>query len=74
MKQYVYLVKRVSDGRLFVTYGNFKKAFNRPVYLYNFAPKNYEYKKATPFGEVYNISSDLKYNSKEFHVIRQVEI
>lgn len=70
-KQYTYLVKRKCDGELFVTFGDFKNPANRPSCLYSFAPEAYRYKVKTPFGNVYNVSNDLKYNSKTYSVVRQ---
>lgn len=50
-----------------------KGAFNRPKHLYEFAPESYKYRKSTSFGYVYNISSDLKYNPKDYSVIKQLQ-
>lgn len=49
------------------------RASIRPAYLFGFAPSNYEYKKPTPFGYVYNVSSGLKCDPTKFSVIRQVK-
>lgn len=73
MKGYVYLIRRKADGKKFVAYGDFHRASIRPAYLFDFAPSNYEYKKPTPFGYVYNVSSGLKCDPTKFSVIRQVK-
>lgn len=74
-EEYIYLVKRVLDGKLFVTYGNFKNAAYRPTYMWELFPENWNYKVKTPWGEACNIPYDgARYNSKEFHVIRQEKI
>lgn len=73
IKEYIYLVKRKSDGKLFVTYGNFKIPGLRPSHLFKFAPIDYWCKKETPFGYVYNISSDEKYDSHKHSVVMQIQ-
>lgn len=70
-RSYIYLVRRRSDGELFVTYGNFKNSFNRPVYLVPFVPDEYPYGVETPFGNVKNYSCNIKYDSRYYTVIRQ---
>lgn len=61
------------DGKLFCTYGNFKEAWNRPKYLFNLVSSAYIYAVKLPFGNLLasNVSSDLRYNSKDYSVIRQ---
>lgn len=71
VKEYYYLVKRKSDGKTFIAVGNFKVPGYRPGALYEFAPESYPYKIQTPSGRRYNISSDIRYDSKRFSVIRQ---
>lgn len=72
-KNYCYLVRRKRDGKLFCTYGNFKEAWNRPKYLFNLVSSAYIYAVKLPFGNLLasNVSSDLRYNSKDYSVIRQ---
>lgn len=71
-KEYIYLVERKADGKKFVTYGNFKRPGMRPKYLFEFAPDSYSNRVLTPFGEVYNISCGIEYDSKKHHIIRQI--
>ena len=33
---YCYLMERKSDGKKFVTFGNFREAWNKPASLYDF--------------------------------------
>lgn len=75
-KSYIYLIRRTRDGELFCTYGNFKEAWNRPSSLFSRVSKDYSYPQKTPFGDllISNISCDLRYNSKDYHVIRQMAI
>ena len=73
MKKYVYLIKRKSDGKMFVTYGNFKLAFLGKGYLFEFVSEDCLYKQFTPYGYVLNISTGIQYNSKEYKVVNQVE-
>lgn len=72
-KNYCYLVRRKRDGKLFCTYGNFTEAWNRPKYLFNLVSSAYIYAVKLPFGNLLasNVSSDLRYNSKDYSVIRQ---
>ena len=72
-KNYCYWVRRKRDGKLFCTYGNFKEAWNRPKYLFNLVSSAYIYAVKLPFGNLLasNVSSDLRYNSKDYSVIRQ---
>lgn len=71
MVTYVYLIRRKCDGKKFVTFGNFKIGAYRPSSLYEFAPASYPYRITTPYGCVYNISCDLKYDSQAYSVIWQ---
>lgn len=73
-KNYCYLVERKGDGEQFCTFGNFKEAWNRPSYLYEFVPETYEYAHKTPFGTVSNVSGDLRYNSRDYKVIKQIAV
>lgn len=75
-RNYIFLIKRYSDNKLFCSYGNFKRSGYRPVYLFPLVTEKYKYSQKTPFGDllVSNISCDLKYNSKEYHVIRQMAL
>lgn len=75
MKSYIYLVERKSDKIKFITYGNFKEAWNRPCSVFPFVNKNEhtENAKKTGFGLVSNVSSG-RYNTKEFKVLYQYEI
>lgn len=75
-KNYCYLIRRVRDGALFCAYGNFREAWNRPSYLFPTVSKTYSYAQKTPFGDllVSNISCDIRYDSKKYHVIRQMAI
>lgn len=36
---YCYLMERKSDGKKFVTFGNFREAWNKPASLYDFVTK-----------------------------------
>ena len=47
---YCYLMERKSDGKKFVTFGNFREAWNKPASLYDFVTKMYPYPQETPFG------------------------
>lgn len=73
MKKYVYLVKRKLDGKMFVTYGNFKLAFLGKGYLFEFVPEDCLYKQFTPYGYVSNISTGIQYDSKKYKVVNQAE-
>ena len=46
---YCYLMERKSDGKKFVTFGNFREAWNKPASLYDFVTKMYPYPQETPF-------------------------
>ena len=70
-KNYCYLVERKSDSKKFCTYGNFKEAWNRPAYLFQFVSDSYEYAITSPFGLISNVSCDLRYNSNDYRVMRQ---
>ena len=50
-----------------------KEAWNRPKYLFNLVSSAYIYAVKLPFGNLLasNVSSDLRYNSKDYSVIRQ---
>ena len=64
-KEYCYLVERKYDKEKFVMFGNLKLPWIGITPLYFFVSNTYEYAKNTPFGLVSNVSSDLRYNSKE---------
>ena len=73
-KNYCYLIERKSDGEKFCTFGNFKEAWNRPSALFQFVSDSYEHAIASPFGMRNNISCDLRYNSNDYRVIRQMAL
>lgn len=72
-KNFCYLIERKSDGEKFCAFGNFKEAWNRPTALFQFTD-TYEHGIPSPFGMRKNISCDLRYNSNNYRVIRQVAV
>lgn len=72
--QYCYLVERKGDGEKFVMYGDLKQAWLKVTNLFQFVSTEYKHAKESPFGLRRNISSDLKYNSKDYRVLRQVAV
>lgn len=73
-KKYIYLVERKSDKKLFTMHGNLNLAWMGVSPLFDFVADNYRYKVKTPFGNICNVSSDFKYNSKDYSVIKQKTI
>ena len=68
------MIERKSDGETFCAFGNFKEAWDRPSALFQFVTDDYKYGILSPFGMRNNISCDLKYNSKDYKVIRQMAV
>lgn len=73
-KNFCYLIERKSDGEKFCTFGNFKEAWNRPSALFQFVTDKYEHGIMSPFGLRSNISCDLRYNSNDYRVVRQMAV
>lgn len=71
MKIFCYLVERIADGKKFISYGNPKISCYRSPYLFEFVAKDYPYACSCCYGYHRNISSDFKYNSKEYRIINQ---
>lgn len=71
MPIYYYLIQRKSDGKKFVAYGNLKNIAEGLSYLFEFVSEDYIYGIKTKYGIIKNISSDKKYNSKEYKVLHQ---
>lgn len=72
--QYCYLVERKKDRNKFVMYGNLKQTWLGVTHLFQLVSAGYKHAKESPFGLRQNISSDLKYNSKDYRVVRQVAV
>ena len=64
---YCYLMERKSDGKKFVTFGNFREAWNKPASLY-------PYPQETPFGLCAHISNGLRCDRELFKVIQQAAL
>lgn len=71
---YCYLMERKSDGKKFVTFGNFREAWNKPASLYDFVTKMYPYPQETPFGLCAHISNGLRCDRELFKVIQQAAL
>ena len=72
MKIFCYLVERIADGKMFVSYGNPKISCYGHSYLFELVPKDWSYACPCFYGYHRNISSDFQYNSKEYHIIHQM--
>lgn len=59
---------------LFVTFGNFREAWNKPASLYDFVTKMYPYPQETPFGLCAHISNGLRCDRELFKVIQQAAL
>lgn len=73
MKMYVYLVENKANGNKYVMIGNLKNCnVGSGRYLYQLVNEDYEYARKTPYGVRNNISTGIKYNSKQYRVVHQM--
>lgn len=75
MKTYYYLVES-KNGNRYVMYGNVKDKItgNGISYLFSFASDDYKYGINTPYGRCSNVSTGIKYNSKQYRIVHQTEM
>lgn len=75
MKMYIYLVADRINGDKYVMIGNLKNCnIGSGRYLYQLVNEDYRYAKKTPYGLRSNISSDIKYDSRNYKVVHQTAV
>lgn len=75
MNTYLNLVMNKINGKKYLMIGNLKNCnIDSGRYLYPFVDERYPYAKKTPYGLRSNVSSDIKYNSREYKVVHQTAL
>lgn len=74
MKNFYYLIQRKTDGKKFIAHGNKKECSIGLSYLFEFVGDDYPYAVKTPYGFIKNVSSDMKFDGKNYMIIHQSRI
>lgn len=74
MKNFYYLIQRKADGKKFITHGNKKECSTGLSYLFEFVGVDYPYAIKTPYGLIKNVSSNMKFDGKNYRIIHQSRI
>lgn len=75
IKYYFYLVENKANGNRYVMRGNLKdRNMGSGRYLYEIVGEKYEYARNSPYGFICNISTGIKYNSKQYRIVHQIAV
>lgn len=75
LKEYYYLVENRKTKEKYVMRGNLKEPnMGGGRYLYAFADSGYAYGGYTPYGDIMNVSTGIKYDAQRYRIVHQTEI
>ena len=75
LKEYYYLVENRKTKEKYVMRGNLKEPnMGGGRYLYAFADSGYAYGGYTPYGDIMNVSTGIKYDAQCYRIVHQTEI